>query len=409
MGIDFGTSCSKVIIGDPGWQDASYAVPFGSSPGTIANWLHPTRLNGEANLKMRLMDNPSSEAARQLASRYLAEVISHSRAWFANHGPARYRQRDIHWRLNVGFPGKAVHGTLADSYRQVARMAAALASQTPQLASEPSSRLRDTPTSDGRFIQASDIELYPEIAAQLAGYVNSPFRKQGSLLLIDVGAGTLDVSTIILHGDRDRDIVSFHFCDVAPLGVLRRYQAASEALERVAPGCVRFPLDHFQDGSRAVPERLPEIVHETSPALQKAFDRFSLAFARDILDVAHACLGRFRVSQRRHHNSASYDPWGSQLRFFLTGGGCRSPFYREHLANGHLENRLIHITRWHPDQAQRRASRQGLMLQRLPAPSTDKLKNFPDSLHSDFDRLSVAYGLAFGGENLMKVTAATHA
>lgn len=405
MGIDFGTSCSKVVIGDPGWQDTCYAVPFGSSPNAIANWLHPTRLNGEANLKMRLMDDPASEMSRRLAARYLAEVIIHSRAWFANYAPSRYRQRDIRWRLNVGFPGKSVHGPLADSFREVACMAAALASQTPPVSPDTTSQLKDTLSSGGRFIQPSNVGLYPEIAAQLAGYVNSPFRRQGNLLLIDVGAGTLDVSTIILHGDSHQDIVSFHHCDVAPLGVLRRYQAASAALERVAAGCLRFPLHHFQDGSRAVPEHLREIVHHTSPALQQAFDRSSQNFARDILDVAHACLGRFRLSQRQHHNSASYDPWGSQLRFFLTGGGCRSPFYREQLANGPLENRLIQITRWHPDQAQRRAARQGLLLQRLPTPQN--LENFPASLHPDFDRLSVAYGLAFGGENLMKVTAAT--
>jgi hypothetical protein len=39
------------------------------------------------------------------------------------------------------------------------------------------------------------------------------------------------------------------------------------------------------------------------------------------------------------------------------------------------------------------------------------LENFPDSLRSDFDRLSVAYGLALGGGeggNLMKITSATY-
>jgi len=36
------------------------------------------------------------------------------------------------------------------------------------------------------------------------------------------------------------------------------------------------------------------------------------------------------------------------------------------------------------------------------------LQNFTKFIRSDFDRLSVAYGLAFGGENLMKITSATH-
>ncbi len=274
-------------------------------------------------------------------------------------------------------------------------MAATLSSQNFKTPTDPAAQLKDRQSSDGRFVQPSDIELYPEIAAQLAGYVNSPYRKQGSLLLIDVGAGTLDVSTIILHGDRDRDIVSFHFCDVASLGVLRRYQAATEALEGITPGCVKFSLDHFQDGSRPVPESLPDIVHRPSPALEKAFQNFSKAYAGEILDVAHACLGRFRLSQRRHHSNPAYDPWGSQLRFFLTGGGCRSPFYREHLADGHLENRLIGITSWHPDQTRRRASHQGLVLQRLPAPNKFRISR-PPTLGIRPPRVP---WLAFGGEN----------
>src|SRR5437868_2619342 len=30
LGLDLGTCCSKVVIGDPGWKDKSYAVSFGN-------------------------------------------------------------------------------------------------------------------------------------------------------------------------------------------------------------------------------------------------------------------------------------------------------------------------------------------------------------------------------------------
>src|SRR5437870_825821 len=47
LGLDLGTSCSKVVIGDPGWKNKSYAVSFGNPDGDISAWLHPTRFGSE--------------------------------------------------------------------------------------------------------------------------------------------------------------------------------------------------------------------------------------------------------------------------------------------------------------------------------------------------------------------------
>ena len=117
-------------------------------------------------------------------------MLKSSRAWFAKNAASEYQRREQRWRLNLGFPGKAVGGSaLAQAYRQVATTASCLASlaqePTPELAASVRRReLSVEPMTSG------GIELYPEIAAQLAGYVNSPHRRRGNLLLIDVGAGT---------------------------------------------------------------------------------------------------------------------------------------------------------------------------------------------------------------------------
>ncbi len=410
VGVDFGTCCTKAVIGDPGWKDCSFAVPLTTSRNGISTWLHPTRFGAETNLKMRLMNNPTDEKVRDMVACYLAEVISLSRLWFVTNGPTDYRQREIHWSLNLGFPGKAVQKNtpLATAYREVAMVAVALSSQPEKPSVELAASIRRKTTEIQPFITSSRVQLYPEIAAQLAGYVNSPYRKRGNLLLIDVGAGTLDVSTIILHATRDQEVVSFHFCEVADLGVMRLHEARAKALENTQDGSVKFHLEYDQYGSRPIPDVLKDLVHRSSPLLEDCFRDVSAHFAKEILDVAHGCLGRFHKSQREAHQNANFDPWGNNLRFFLTGGGCRSPFYRNHLANGPLEDRLVNITRWHPERERRLGNRQGLTLEPLPLPDTNKFKNFPSSLRSDFDRLSVAYGLAFGGENLMKITAATH-
>lgn len=408
LGIDLGTSCSKVVIGDPVWQNKSYAVAFTNAVGDISAWLHPTRFGSEANLKMRLMDDPSSDEVRDLLVCYLAKVIRYSRSWFNLNAPADYRRRELRWSLNLGFPDKSVAGSRFESaYREIAHVAVALASSQEEPSPELASRLRRRELVIEPFIPAERVNLYPEIAAQLAGYVNSPHRQPGPLLLIDVGAGTLDVSTIILHGDQAQDVVSFHFCEVESLGVLRLFERRAKALEAVAGGCNRYQLVHFQDGSRPVPEIIGDFVGRSSPALNAAFDKVSSEFAQEVVGVALRCLTLFRASQRRAHANPAFEPWGRNLRFFLTGGGCRSQFYQYHLANGPLEDRLAsYFTCWEVERERRREVGEGLLLKSLPLP--DNLEKFPMALHSHFDRLSVAYGLALGGGdsgNLMRITA----
>jgi hypothetical protein len=291
LGLDLGTSCSKVVIGDPGWKNKSYAVSFSPADGNISAWLKPTRFGSEANLKMRLMNDPSSDHVRDHLACYLAEVIRQSRSWFEANGPLDYRRREIRWSLNLGFPDKTVKGSrFASAYTDVANLAVALASRPEIPSSEAAGRIRRKELVVAPFIPPSRVKLYPEIAAQLAGYVNSPYRKAGNLLLIDVGAGTLDVSTIILHGNREQDIVSFHFCDVQDLGVLRLYEKRMKALENISSGCTKFPIEHFQDGSRPIPENVKDLVHRSTPSVEKAFKQVSQLFSKEILDVAHGCL-----------------------------------------------------------------------------------------------------------------------
>ena len=239
LGLDLGTCCTKIVIGDPGWKNKSYAISFSPANGDISAWLHPPRFGSEANLKMRLMDNPASERVRDALACYLAEVIGKARTLFESQSTADYRRRQIRWSLNLGFPGKAVDTSpLASAYREVAKVAIALSSQAERPSIELASRIRRNEAGVEPFIPTSRIGIYPEIAAQLAGYVNSPHRRRGNLLLIDVGAGTLDVSTIILHGDEEQEIVAFHFCEVKNLGVLRLYEKRAHQLEKIENGCV---------------------------------------------------------------------------------------------------------------------------------------------------------------------------
>jgi hypothetical protein len=415
LGIDFGTSCTKVVIGDHGWLGQSYAVPVGLGNNGLDRFLRATKVEAggkvESNLKMRLMENPGSLELRDLVTLYLAGIIRDSIKWFSTEKAARYQSRTESWSLNLGFAAKQIDaGPLAQAYTEIADLAARLGPSIHPLSLASVRNLRSASELDSslRIIPASRIALYPEIAAQLAGYVNSPYRAQGNLILIDVGAGTLDVSTAILHGNEDEDVVSFHVCEVAPLGALKLLEARLAAIEKVAPGSLQSRLEDYQSGTVAVPESVLDILdrRRCNQICVRAFEEASKDFGDDAIRLAIVCASRFRMLQREAHANTSFDPWPNQLRFFFTGGGSRLAFYRGLFVQGRFEQELSRYTRWKESPEERHRHRQGLRREPLPAP--DDLHGLPAELTSDFDRLSVAHGLAYGCENLMKITASVH-
>lgn len=416
LGIDFGTSCTKVVIGDHGWLGQSFAVPVGNGGNGLERYLRATQVRTgrrlETNLKMRLMAEPESTKVRELVALYLAGVIRDSLAWFSTEGSRRYAARTPVWKLNLGFPAKRIEdGPLVRAYREIGELAARLGpSDLPlEIASVQSLRGSADSSLPLKVIPAASVELYPEIAAQLAGYVNSPYRAPGNLILVDVGAGTLDVSTAILHGDNEEDIVSFHFCEVGPYGALKLLEARMAALDAVSPGSVQLNLGEFQSGTTPTPESAGAILgwHGTvKRAFTDAFEAESQRFAAKSMMLALSCATRFRKLQRDVHNNPAFDPWPGYVRFFFTGGGSRLSFYRHHFTDGPFEQELSRYTRWKEFERDRRSHQQGLRLEPLPAP--DDLQGFSADLRSDFDRLSVAHGLAYGSENLMKITASVN-
>lgn len=416
IGIDFGTSCTKVVVGDHGWLGQSFAVPVGKGPNGLERYLRPTQVESgcrlETNLKMRLMAEPNSTEVRELVALYLAGVIRDSLKWFSTEGSRRYATRTPVWKLNVGFPAKRIEdGPLVWAYREIVELAAQLGpSDLPlEIASVRSLQDMGDFSSPKRLIPATSVELYPEIAAQLAGYVNSPYRAPGNLILIDVGAGTLDVSTAILHGNSEEDIVSFHFCEVGPYGALELLKARVAALDAVSLGSAQLNLGDFQSGTMPTPESAEEILGLRGQVGCKFIDAFeaeSERFAADSIRLTLSCATQFRKLQRDMHANPSFDPWPGQVRFFFTGGGSRLAFYRQHFTDGPFEQELSRYTRWKEFERDRRIHQQGLRLEPLPAP--EDLQGLSPDLRRDFDRLSVAHGLAYGSENLMKITASVN-
>ena len=142
IGLDFGTSCTKAVIGDDVIQ-AAYAVPFGDFAHEGHPFLLPARLyvgrdgkmdlkDGEfrvTGLKLKLLADPNRRlkigdgvphmpTALELCVGYLALSIRLIRPWLLSEYNAMYRNTHLFWQLNLGIPSASYDdAALKDTFR----------------------------------------------------------------------------------------------------------------------------------------------------------------------------------------------------------------------------------------------------------------------------------------------------
>lgn len=427
IGFDLGTSCTKVVVGDPEAGD-SYPVCFGAERMGIERYLLPTRFEESAdgavefgaarsslsvhNLKWRAMEaarhGEEIERATEDLSVFLALSVRYVLSWFDRHLAGQYRDCDICWHANFGFPDRRADGTLLGIYEQAARAALTLASGAGPVSRRRIAEAIRAPSGLAARASAFSPErthFYPEIAAQLAGYARSRFRRDGNLLFIDVGAGTLDISTLIIHRQGLSDRCSFHFCAVHPLGALRLFHSRRSHLERHWNGGLRQFDACLEDGLLPPPDSLDEFLANVGappPEIRGGFAEVSWDFGERCRHAILQVLAPFRRSLRDAHSDPGHDPWPTTLRCIRSGGGSRVPFFQDALGS-RLEEAMVPFTRWHTDGLERQRLGQGLEF--VPLPTPEDLRADDPVVRDQFDRISVAHGLASGIENLMDVTA----
>ena len=109
IGLDFGTSFSKVVVGETRLR---YAIPFdaysvGNNPFLLPSCLRVLNggecalgIDGQGgvlhdNLKMPLIEGDFSDEVRARAAAFLALVLRHTREWlFKTHGTTYREQED---------------------------------------------------------------------------------------------------------------------------------------------------------------------------------------------------------------------------------------------------------------------------------------------------------------------------
>jgi len=243
LGLDFGTSSAKVVIGDHG-SDQSYAVPFLKSIGINA-YLLPSRvfLNSQTSsakpldqfdltqslmafrdLKLGLLGNPFDRDRQIQVIAFLAQVIHRSRSWFFSTHSSIYKKINCLWRLRIGLPAStALDNKFLPIYSKIAHASWLLAEITAKPTLQQTQKIRDLVFDQNKLAEALEVEIIPEIAAQIYGFVvSTSFDKKAPnrFLMVDVGAGTVDASLFkVISAKGGKWDFEFYTAVIQPYGV----------------------------------------------------------------------------------------------------------------------------------------------------------------------------------------------
>ncbi len=402
VGLDFGTSCSKVVLQSPYFADRrAMLVCFGDHGHPINNHLLPTRLFYDAQgncslsvsansfcatgLKLKLLlDSDSAESLsdfmvspRTLTIAYIALVLRLAKSWFIKTQSSIYGHFSIRWHFNIGIPSPGYDDLkLKELFRSIA-----IDAWRFSLDDNPVSLAKIWRHLGGDFklgqklnIDPGDIQVLPEIIAEVLGYVKSHAREDGLHVLIDIGASTIDISGFTLGDHKGEDRYAFLTSDLAHLGAYKCHQ------ERVR--LVKEHLHRWFAHLAGRQDLILPIVSSLSEYFPK-LDDFGSNAEREVLDEFYwrcrSLIHRTLKSLRQDRDPRS-EKWQIGLPIFLCGGGKYLRIYRQVLDD---INEF-----WKTSM-----NTQGLDIRNLPRPN-DKL--VAESLdEQNFDRFAVAYGLSF--------------
>lgn len=403
IGLDFGTAATKVVIRSPWMYDRrARAVSFGELGHETSPYLLPTRLwedeRGHLNLasggrgrwltelKLGLMrderDGTTSGSSQGdgapllPATAYLCLVLREARERFLAVEHDAYGHFTIRWQLNLGIPSAGYDDAgVRERFQHVARAAwwLSLGREAVTRASAATA-LRWAAGSTRDF---AEIQVVPEVAAQVVGYARSTLRNPGLHLLIDVGASTLDICGFVLHEWEHQDRYALLTASVDRLGVFVLHTRRLAALR-----CLRGRDgrgDEGQDPLRRMPDSLAEYHPGCACASRDVDDELAMEAVRAVMKHL------VNIKTRRDRNSAR---WREGLPVFLCGGGSSMSLYGEVVktANRRLRSTMLGS---------------GLRVRVLPKP--ERLAN-DDVIEEIYHRLSVAYGLSFDALDIGEIT-----
>jgi hypothetical protein len=408
IGLDFGTSSTKVVIQAPDLPGCpSYSVNFGRfSSGTLPHLL-PTRLwiapssglctlaprDGYImvnNIKLELFSKDENLYSsfgpirqqlppEETAVCYLALLLRYSRRWFLKTKPDLLQHFSrIRWSMNMGVPSPCIEDNEENLiFRRVGKAAWWLSTLvedyiTLDKAGRELKFVSDTDYWDTDEEFACDFEIIPEIAAGAVGYALSDLRREGLHVMVDIGASTVDVCSFLLQEREGNDRYSLLISDVQQLGSIRLYNDRIVAFKQVYE-------DHVKDLLNKHDPMVP-LDEDIKPYLISK-DQFITAFekAREQLKEQFLRMVRRVIWQTKLRRTPDTPIWREgRLPILLIGGGSKLQFFR--LAVEALHDWLKYYTR-----------NDGIIILNAPIPDslTDSIKNA-----EEYQLFAVAWGLS---------------
>lgn len=244
VGLDFGTSATKVIVRTP-YLPGESAVSLPVKPSLRAErsshlWESAVWYDGRSGafserrsksaskltgIKAVFMHDPESTLTGEVRAldacvAYLAIVLRTTIAWFSD---LRTNQGlDLEWSVNLGLPAATYDTPILEPYRRALAAAWGLAGRDANLSLENVREAIENVATQ----PTTHLQVIPEVAAAVAGFARSENRRDGLYVLADVGAATLDACCFRLSQPAaGLNRYSMLVADVQPLGV-----AACESL-----------------------------------------------------------------------------------------------------------------------------------------------------------------------------------
>lgn len=339
IGIDFGTSYTKAAVG---MQDKIYPVDWSGvvtcpeplllpseyttlSDGRVFLGQRPGAASSEVKLDLKVpFINPGvSNESIAIASIFLSQTLRYIRAWIYKFHRGKIGNTNIRWHVNLGAPCNGLEDTrLTSAYRRLGRTAWSLSQLSGDVTLGEAIARVAASANEVNTTDLHSLDVFPEFVAQMAGYVQSPQRRRGLHALADVGGGTLDVVTFIVHQVDDEDTFPFLIPEVKNLGTHMLNQNRTVGV--------------LVDEGAQLPDELMPVLNASAFAAATSVDPNHVkardeAFCTHVSNVVKKVLATTKAKRYRRSEA-----WTSGLRTFLTGGGASVGVYSEAVKRGGL-------------------------------------------------------------------------
>lgn len=384
IGIDFGTAYTKCALRI---TDKIFFVSWDGLCCNKNNYLLSGELsifsNGETkignfndsheklnNIKLPFisLENITSDN-RDHATVYLAWIMKYARAWLYKNHSSLIGNRKLVWEVNIGTPTSAASSTtIQNEYEKVGYSAWHLSQKTEITIENARKSLLTKHLLEE--IQLDGLNQIPEFLAQIMGYVKSPQRQDGLHLLVDVGAGTIDIAMFnifnyrVNNKDEGEDKFPIFANAVKPLGT---HFFMKERLDS---------LQHDIDSINNM-ENIPSAkeLAKTLSVETSTVEEIDIKFRKKYLTPT--------IIDVITHTKKTRDPrssgWTKGIQTLLSGGGSLCEVYKKATELAFDATPRIDI--------------------KLPLPENIEGNIKPN----DFHRLSVAYGLTYDKDDIGKI------